>query len=511
LEKNGKDIGSIFQGAYDIVSWDPRGVGTFTIPGSVTCFESGQEEDGFFQHSIIRSINYTILGKFDQQDQDELFSLTDQSANLLVDFGRRCQQGPVGRNLQYIGTSSTIRDLVSLADDIVGPGSPIDFWGLGYGSIIGINFINMFPERAGHVILDGVPDPQSWASYKLGRPTIADAEKTCNVFGDLCVAAGKDNCKLLDLLDEGAKLEDMQKLVANGHDTAVRLLRAGYTGVPVLPGQMMDALRNTLEKPSTWGPFANGLAHDLFVTIFQAAKSLDIPTGANYHLPSGPPPLAATPPSNTPQAPSSHSKEAIIGADNYADVENNVTMQDVLKQIVNVSQEVTQPFGAIWDTGYNYGWPARSVERLPAFDFSKARNPVLVIGNSADPRTPFLGAQNAATLLGNYSTLVEHLGSGHTSLAETSTCTRTLIANYLLSSRLPTAPSGSHITCEINPTVIFPPLGGGGDNNTSGGGNNTSGGDNTTTSASGNNGGVSLFQYPLSLHVFLLVSLFFLV
>ena len=99
-------------------------------------------------------------------------------------------------------------------------------------------------QRAGHVILDGVIDPGSWASYKvtasnklfhtfsyplqLGRPTIADAEKTCNVFGDACVQAGKDNCKLLDLLNDGAKLGDMQKLVADGHDVRIFFPRGIY-------------------------------------------------------------------------------------------------------------------------------------------------------------------------------------------------------------------------------------------------------------------------------------------
>jgi hypothetical protein len=61
---------------------------------------------------------------------------------LLIEFGKRCQQGPVGNYLQYIGTSSTVRDLVSLADAIVGPGKPIDYWGFSYGTVIGANFLN---------------------------------------------------------------------------------------------------------------------------------------------------------------------------------------------------------------------------------------------------------------------------------------------------------------------------------------------------------------------------------
>ena len=156
----GQSTSAIFQGAYDIVSWDPRGVGLFTLyassdylaaiphvllpssPGAVTCFESQTEEDAFFRNSIVRSINQTIAGKFDKQDLDEFYSRTEESSQLLIEFGKRCQRGPVGNFLQFVGTSSTVRDLASLGDSIVGKDKPIDYWGFSYGTVIGINFLN---------------------------------------------------------------------------------------------------------------------------------------------------------------------------------------------------------------------------------------------------------------------------------------------------------------------------------------------------------------------------------
>lgn len=122
----------------------------------------------------------------------------------------------------------------------------------------------------------------------------------------------------------------------------------GYAFVPTgmdtpVTEIIIGALIQTLETPSKWSGFANGVAHQLFTAIFQAAKSLDIPSGGNYHIPSGPPPESGDQPSNTPQPPVSHTKEAVIGADNFADADNQVTMKDVLKEVVNVSQTVTQP------------------------------------------------------------------------------------------------------------------------------------------------------------------------
>ena len=102
-----------------------------------------------------------------------------------------------------------------------------------------------------------------------------------------------------------------------------------------------------------------------------------------------------------------------------------------------------------------FGWPVRSVERLAPLDFSRLKTPVLVIGNTvrpspssphrrasfnfvsqADPVTAFASAQTTAKLLGDLATLIEQIGVGHTSLAQFSTCTLGIIANFVLASKV---------------------------------------------------------------------------
>ena len=96
----------------------------------------------FWQNTVVSYINETISEKFDQQDLNELYSHADSTEQKFKDFTNHCQSGPVGPYLKYIGTSSTIRDLVSLGDAIVGKGEPIDYWGISYGTVIGFNFLN---------------------------------------------------------------------------------------------------------------------------------------------------------------------------------------------------------------------------------------------------------------------------------------------------------------------------------------------------------------------------------
>ena len=111
-------------------------------PGEVYCFDSPEEDATFWQNTVASYINETISGEFDQRDLDELYSQVDPSEQKFKDFVQHCQSGPSGQYLKYVGTSSTVRDLVSLGDAIVGEGEPIDYWGFSYGTVIGFNFVN---------------------------------------------------------------------------------------------------------------------------------------------------------------------------------------------------------------------------------------------------------------------------------------------------------------------------------------------------------------------------------
>ena len=161
----------------------------------------------FWDFTPVTYINETISEKFNERDVNELYSKADPSDQKFADFAARCQNGPSGPYLKYVGTSSTVRDLVSLGDAILGQGQPINYWGISYGTVIGFNFINskspppgvfvvssdrnlfiVFPEvrsisvvrtkwcteygqRVGRVVLDGVVDPTSWITYKVTSNT----------------------------------------------------------------------------------------------------------------------------------------------------------------------------------------------------------------------------------------------------------------------------------------------------------------------------------------------------
>jgi hypothetical protein len=91
---------------------------------------------------VLAYINETISGKFNQRDLEEFYSLVEPTEQKYNDFNQRVLNSSSAPYLKYIGTSSTVRDLVALGDAIVGEGKPIDYWGFSYGTVIGFNFLN---------------------------------------------------------------------------------------------------------------------------------------------------------------------------------------------------------------------------------------------------------------------------------------------------------------------------------------------------------------------------------
>ena len=117
---------------------------------------------------MVSYINETISGKFNEQDRNELYSQVALTEKKFKEFTGNCQSGPAGPYLKYLGTSSTVRDLVSLGDAILGVGEPIDYWGVSYGTVLGFNFINSkllqpfnhtLRLKSGSSVPRGTPDP----------------------------------------------------------------------------------------------------------------------------------------------------------------------------------------------------------------------------------------------------------------------------------------------------------------------------------------------------------------
>ncbi|KAI0659700.1 hypothetical protein C8Q70DRAFT_980456 [Cubamyces menziesii] len=152
---------------YDIVAWYPRGNGdaSATVPGPAECFTSDAERKAFYvQSSLEMGIEHFWGDHMEYRHQQGPEDARDW-LRLQTKMIEHCLSGQNQTMLSYIGTAATVRDLVAMADAFDGPGSPINFWGVGEDARIGEYLLQMFPERAGRIVLQA---PLSLAT--LSRP-----------------------------------------------------------------------------------------------------------------------------------------------------------------------------------------------------------------------------------------------------------------------------------------------------------------------------------------------------
>ena len=74
--------------------------------------------------------------------RSEFYSHVDEMEVKLIGEGQRCAAGKNGETLQYLGTAATARDLVALADYLEPGVQGINYWGVSYGTMLGITFVN---------------------------------------------------------------------------------------------------------------------------------------------------------------------------------------------------------------------------------------------------------------------------------------------------------------------------------------------------------------------------------
>ena len=153
-------------------------------------------------------------------------------------FGEVCLKHKNGQFLPYVGTTATVRDLVAIAEYFDGKGCDINYYGLGYGTIIGNYLINskltvppvynpdlqpiplVFPDRIGRVILDGVQDPvvhASMPSHLSWAHLTESIDETFQGFAHGCALAGPWGCPLATKTSTGPNIIEWTKNLLEVH------------------------------------------------------------------------------------------------------------------------------------------------------------------------------------------------------------------------------------------------------------------------------------------------------
>jgi pimeloyl-ACP methyl ester carboxylesterase len=123
---------------FDIVAWDPRGVGQ-TEP-AIDCIDDYDE--------------YYAVGDITPDDDAERQQLVD----LDEDFTAQCVENTADF-IEFVGTNNSARDMDTIRRAL--GEDEISYFGFSYGSELGATWATLFPETVRAAVFDGAVDPTS--------------------------------------------------------------------------------------------------------------------------------------------------------------------------------------------------------------------------------------------------------------------------------------------------------------------------------------------------------------
>jgi pimeloyl-ACP methyl ester carboxylesterase len=327
------------------------------------------------------------------------------------DFDRSCTEHTSTALLDNVGTLDTVQDLDRIRAALGEP--KLDYMGFSYGTYIGELYAQMFPSHVRAMVLDGVVDPALSTSTTVEQ----QAEGFEADLGDFFAwCPGNKACA--SELPQGAKAayEELFGRFAAGHDLLVDL-RPQYGGrQEVTLGVAETALVSSLYSDQTWPYLATAISQGLagngvlFVALAYALEGL-MPNGSFANL------IAAGTAINCVDRP----------------YPSQVSAYEALAARL---AKLAPDFGAAdaWSNVACAYWPIPA-EGKPGPVHADGSPPILLIGSTGDPATPYLWAQAMARQLA-HAELLTRTGPGHTGYTY-STCVQRWADRYLATLELP--------------------------------------------------------------------------
>ncbi|MFI8185090.1 alpha/beta hydrolase [Actinacidiphila glaucinigra] len=308
----------------------------------------------------------------------------------------------VGRLLPHVGTPDAARDMdvvrTLLGDDRLG------FLGFSYGSYLGATYAELFPSRVGRMVLDGAVDP-GMDAFRATLGMARGYQVAWDAFAADCVS--RPGCPVgRSLRDAGRVLDG---LVAEVDEAS----REGYDrGVPATGDDLLTAVTSALAAPA-WG----GLRSLLRKVRAGDAATRRLLLGTDDVGGPGEQSLAAV-----------NCLSSALGP-RSTDAQTRAAMPEF--------RRAAPQFGAYYTSFLPMcaHWPARPTQ-VPHRITARGAPPILVIGTTRDPATPYDQARALARQLSS-GRLLTRDGDGHTAYQQGSRCVDTAVDDYFLHGRLP--------------------------------------------------------------------------
>ncbi|MEU5392187.1 alpha/beta hydrolase [Streptomyces tibetensis] len=366
---------------YDLVSWDPRGVGA----------SEGVRCRGDKEIQAAESVDLTP----DTPAEEKAF-LKDAT-----DFGQGCQRD-AGKLLAHVSTADSARDMDRIRE-VLGD-KRMNYFGISYGTELGGTYAHLFPKKVGRMTLDAVVDPEA--------DTVGHAQNQAKGFqralDSYLESTGQDP-------QEGSR-----KIAALLQRIDARPLPAGLPGRKLTQALAVTGIILPLYSKDSWPTLTGALDA---AEQGDGSELLTLADRYNERAPSGR------------YGTTTHSQRVISCLDDR----QRPTVAET-KRLLPRFEKISPVFGTFlgWDTaGWCHDWPVPGQHDTPEVSALGAA-PVLVVGNTGDPATPYEGARRMADELGKgVGVMLTWRGEGHGAYGSGSDCVDSTVNAYLLDGSVP--------------------------------------------------------------------------
>ncbi|CAG8212555.1 unnamed protein product [Penicillium salamii] len=342
------------------------------------------------------------------------------------------------------------------------------YWGRSYGTLLGTTFASLYPGRVKRAVLDGVVDMIKYYQG-VGTNAITDADAIFERFGQYCHEAGPTGCPFY--IDGGADAIkaaywELEQQILN---VSIPVMASANRGPEVVTWTDIKAIqRVAIYQPLLAFPVLADRMSEL--AKGNAVRMADFKHGSHF----------GACPSNKCSRAGPWSLECATSQDNMLYAMSGIMCSDAeFMTTLNKRQ-----FQAGWDSLKSdsaalgdywaqlhlscVGWKAKAKYPftgmcLPGLGFFKlthsgpwgttTAHPMLFVSNTLDPVTPLHSAKHMSSLF-PASGLLQQESEGHTTLAAPSVCVAKAIRHYFQTGTLPS--EGTLCQADLKPLVGAP-------------------------------------------------------
>lgn len=375
----GGALPSVIRERFDIIGWDPRGVGT-TLP--IKCLGPAGTE-------ALYSADQTPDSP---AEFDELIAITKR-------FTEACAANSSG-TLDHVSTADVVKDMEAIR--VALGESKISYLGFSYGTLLGAAYADAYPNRVRAFVLDGVLDPTADSNERVRRQALGFETELDHFLTD----CQKRRCSFVAKGKSAGASFDAAMAQAENSTLKVGKRTLG-------PGDAWYGVIASLYDKTYGWPALERAVSDLGEGDGEAFLGIA----------------------------DSYARRRSDGTyENVAEANSAVNCTDIPaprepEAYRALAQEFTKiaprlgAFAAYSSIACAF-WPAKVTGSLAPLR-AKGSDPILLIGTTNDPATPLVWAQSLQKQLAN-AALLTYSGEGHTALLTGNSCVRKVAVRYLV-------------------------------------------------------------------------------